>query len=105
MVRIREKGIFSRSYRLEVVSVVVVALTLFETKAACWPIALLEVFSADQIRGVKMLRFKAHNVVGQVTVVRAKSDGVNASLCDRRERIEELNGTRSLLRKIQVGGV
>lgn len=52
-----------------------------------------------------MLRFKAHNVVGQVTVVRAKSDGVNASLCDRRERIEELNGTRSLLRKIQVGGV
>ena len=36
MVRIREMRIFSRSYRLEIVSVVV-ALTLFETKAACWP--------------------------------------------------------------------
>jgi hypothetical protein len=41
-------------------------------------------------------------VVGQVTMVRAKSDGINASLCERRERIEQLNGTRSLLRKIQV---
>lgn len=38
----------------------------------------------------------------QVTVVRTKSDGINASLCERRERIEELNGTRSLLRKVQV---
>lgn len=36
-----------------------------------------------------------------VTVVRRKSDGINASLCERRERIEELNGTRSLLRKVQ----
>ncbi|KAG6557704.1 hypothetical protein Mapa_000469 [Marchantia paleacea] len=36
-----------------------------------------------------------------VTAVRAKSDGINASLCERRERIEELNGTRSLLRKVQ----
>ncbi|KAL2622175.1 hypothetical protein R1flu_002380 [Riccia fluitans] len=36
-----------------------------------------------------------------VTAVRAKSDGINSSLCERRERIEELNGTRSLLRKIQ----
>ncbi|KAG0593245.1 hypothetical protein M758_1G308100 [Ceratodon purpureus] len=36
-----------------------------------------------------------------VTVVREKSDGINASLCERRERIEELNGTRGLLRKVQ----
>ena len=34
--------------------------------------------------------------------MREKSDGINASLCERRERIEELNGTRSLLRKVQV---
>jgi hypothetical protein len=37
MVMIREMRMFSRSYRLEIVSVVVVALTLFETEAACWP--------------------------------------------------------------------
>jgi hypothetical protein len=96
---------FSRSYRLEIVSVVLLLLHCLRLRLLVGLIALLEVFSTNQIQGVKMLRFKAHNVVGQVTVVRAKSDGVNASLCDRRERIEELNGTRSLLRKIQVGGV
>ncbi|CAM6105319.1 unnamed protein product [Calypogeia fissa] len=36
-----------------------------------------------------------------VTAVRGKSDGINVSLSARRERIEELNGTRSLLRKVQ----
>lgn len=42
------------------------------------------------------------NLTEQVTAVRGKSDGINASLCERRERIEELNVTRSLLRKVQV---
>lgn len=37
-----------------------------------------------------------------VTAVRGKSDGINSSLFERRGRIEELNGTRSLLRKVQV---
>jgi hypothetical protein len=32
-------------------------------------------------------------LIEQVTVVRGKSDGINASLCERHERIEELNGT------------
>eukprot|EP00850_Spirogloea_muscicola_P023876 SM000399S14702 [mRNA] locus=s399:17632:22948:- [translate_table: standard] len=36
-----------------------------------------------------------------VTAVRAKSDGVNMTLSRRREAIEQLNGTRSLLRKVQ----
>lgn len=49
-----------------------------------------------------MQSFNISTVPEQVTVVRGKSDGINASLCERRERIEELNGTRSLLRKVQV---
>jgi hypothetical protein len=36
-------------------------------------------------------------LIEQVTVVRGKSDGINASLCERHERIEELNGTWSSL--------
>jgi hypothetical protein len=41
-------------------------------------------------------------LLSTVTSVRSKSDGVNANLSARRERIESLNGTRSLLRKVQV---
>jgi hypothetical protein len=41
-------------------------------------------------------------LLNTVTSVRSKSDGVNANLSARRERIESLNGTRSLLRKVQV---
>ena len=51
---------------------------------------------------VIVARFNIHALTEQVTVVREKSDGINASLCERRERIEELNGTRGLLRKVQV---
>jgi len=51
---------------------------------------------------LKMQPLNISTPTEQVTVVRGKSDGINASLCERRERIEELNGTRSLLRKVQV---
>jgi len=61
--------------------------------------------ATDTIRRMKEnvsgMESNMDQLLDTVTVVRAKSDGVNASLCDRRERIEELNGTRSLLRKIQ----
>lgn len=42
------------------------------------------------------------NLCYQITGVRAKSDAVNDSMCERREHIEELNRTCRLLRKIQV---
>eukprot|EP01018_Ginkgo_biloba_P011119 Gb_16420 [translate_table: standard] len=61
--------------------------------------------ATDTIRRMK------DNVVGmesnmeqllyKITSVQSKSDGVNASLFERRERIEKLNRTRSLLRKVQ----
>lgn len=61
--------------------------------------------ATDTIRRMK------DNVVGmetnmeqlleKITSVQSKSDTVNASLCERRECIENLNRTRSLLRKVQ----
>lgn len=61
--------------------------------------------ATDTIRRMK------DNVVGmetnmeqlleKITSVQSKSDSVDASLCERRERIENLNRTRSLLRKVQ----
>lgn len=43
-----------------------------------------------------------HLLAEQVTAVREKSDGINASLSKRREQIEDLNNTRGFIRKIQV---
>ncbi|CAM6035674.1 unnamed protein product [Sphagnum compactum] len=61
--------------------------------------------ATDTIRRMKEnvagMESNMEHLLDTVTMVRAKSDGINASLCERRERIEQLNGTRSLLRKIQ----
>ncbi|XP_024390058.1 vacuolar protein sorting-associated protein 51 homolog [Physcomitrium patens] len=61
--------------------------------------------ATDTIRRMKEnvsgMESNMDQLLNTVTVIRGKSDGVNASLCERRERIEELNGTRSLLRKVQ----
>eukprot|EP00249_Psilotum_nudum_P007543 c20645_g1_i1 orf=513-2891(-) len=61
--------------------------------------------ATDTIRRMKEnvagMESDMEQLLDKVTVVRSKSDGVNASLFERRERIEELNGTRSLLRKVQ----
>ncbi|KAG0580912.1 hypothetical protein KC19_4G210000 [Ceratodon purpureus] len=61
--------------------------------------------ATDTIRRMKEnvsgMESNMDQLLNTVTVVRGKSDGINASLCERRERIEELNGTRSLLRKVQ----
>ncbi|KAH7284565.1 hypothetical protein KP509_34G060300 [Ceratopteris richardii] len=52
----------------------------------------------DNISGMES---NVERLLEKITAVRAKSDGINASLFERRERIEELNGTRGLLRKVQ----
>ncbi|KAJ7541180.1 hypothetical protein O6H91_10G049200 [Diphasiastrum complanatum] len=61
--------------------------------------------ATDTIRRMKEnvsgMETNMEQLLDKVTAVRTTSDGVNASLFERRERIEELNGTRSLLRKVQ----
>ncbi|KAI5067947.1 hypothetical protein GOP47_0016292 [Adiantum capillus-veneris] len=61
--------------------------------------------ATDTIRRMKEnimgMESNVEQLLEKVTAVRTKSDGVNASLFERRERIEELNGTRGLLRKVQ----
>ncbi|KAH7279278.1 hypothetical protein KP509_37G013400 [Ceratopteris richardii] len=61
--------------------------------------------ATDTIRRMKEniggMESNVERLLEKVTAVRTKSDGVNASLFERRERIEELNGTRGLLRKVQ----
>ncbi|XP_024371443.1 vacuolar protein sorting-associated protein 51 homolog isoform X3 [Physcomitrium patens] len=61
--------------------------------------------ATDTIRRMKEnvsgMELEMDQLLKMVTIVRGESDGVNASLCKRRERIEELNRTRSLLRQIQ----
>ncbi|MCO5562521.1 hypothetical protein L7F22_016148 [Adiantum nelumboides] len=61
--------------------------------------------ATDTIRRMKEnitgMESNVEQLLEKVTAVRTKSDGVNASLFERRECIEELNGTRGLLRKVQ----
>ncbi|MCO5566355.1 hypothetical protein L7F22_020032 [Adiantum nelumboides] len=61
--------------------------------------------ATDTIRRMKEnitgMESNVEQLLEKVTAVRTKSDGVNASLFERRDRIEELNGTRGLLRKVQ----
>lgn len=61
--------------------------------------------ATDTIRRMKEnitgMESNVEQLLEKVTAVRTKSDGVNSSLFERRERIEELNGTRGLLRKVQ----
>ncbi|EFJ29128.1 hypothetical protein SELMODRAFT_440937 [Selaginella moellendorffii] len=52
----------------------------------------------DNVAGMES---NMQQLLEKVTAVRTKSDNINASLFERRGRIEELNGTRSLLRKVQ----
>ncbi|KAH9323104.1 hypothetical protein KI387_017743, partial [Taxus chinensis] len=61
--------------------------------------------ATDTIRRMKNnvlgMETNMEQLLEKITSVQSKSDGVNASLFERRERIEKLNRTRSLLRKVQ----
>ncbi|KAH8944281.1 hypothetical protein BDL97_13G101800 [Sphagnum fallax] len=61
--------------------------------------------ATDTIRRMKWniagMESNIEQLLDSITGVRAKSDAVNDSMCERREHIEELNRTCRLLRKIQ----
>ncbi|CAM6051231.1 unnamed protein product [Sphagnum compactum] len=61
--------------------------------------------ATDTIRRMKWniagMESNIEQLLDSITAVRAKSDAVNDSMCERREHIEELNRTCRLLRKIQ----
>nr|ATG70778.1 VPS51 unhinged vacuolar protein sorting 51 [Cupressus gigantea] len=61
--------------------------------------------ATDTIRRMKInvvgMETNMEQLLEKITSVQSKSDGINASLFERRECIEKLNRTRSLLHKLQ----
>lgn len=53
---------------------------------------------------VEGMNDKMEHLLAAVSTISIKSDEVNATLSARRENIEELNGVRALLTKLQVRG-
>jgi hypothetical protein len=57
---------------------------------------------ASMKSNVEGMHDKMEHLLSAVGTISVKSDEVNTTLSARRENIEELNGVRALLKKLQV---